>query len=151
MILEYPQHYELATQDGSPFDYDTYLRACQEQDITPLPITVYFSTMGVSVGATERFPDLSPTEAYKALFIEIHQNQTHIINAVSNLKEQQHSQGVGDTLAKITHATGIDKVAEFYTKVTGKDCGCRARQDKLNQLFPYKGALAACSRAHGGL
>lgn len=46
------------------------------------------------------------------------------------------SRGLGDTIAKVTHATGIAKVVE---KVVGKDCGCRGRQDKLNQLLPYKG------------
>lgn len=46
------------------------------------------------------------------------------------------SRGLGDTIAKITHATGIDAVVK---KVAGKDCGCRGRQEKLNELFPYKG------------
>ena len=45
--------------------------------------------------------------------------------------------GLGDTIAKFTHATGIDKVAEFYTRVTGKDCGCKGRQEALNKLVPY--------------
>jgi hypothetical protein len=44
------------------------------------------------------------------------------------------SKGLGDTLAKITKATGIDKVAKF---VLGEDCGCDERKEKLNKLFPY--------------
>jgi hypothetical protein len=47
------------------------------------------------------------------------------------------AQGLGDSVAEFTHATGLDKLAEKYTEVTGKDCGCSARRDKLNQLFPY--------------
>jgi hypothetical protein len=44
------------------------------------------------------------------------------------------SKGLGDTLAKLTKATGIDKVAKF---VLGEDCGCDERKEKLNKLFPY--------------
>ena len=44
------------------------------------------------------------------------------------------SKGLGDTIAKITKATGIDKVAKF---VLGEDCGCDERKEKLNKLFPY--------------
>lgn len=39
--------------------------------------------------------------------------------------------GLGDTVAKITKAVGIDKLV-------GDDCGCDKRQKKLNELFPYK-------------
>jgi hypothetical protein len=52
-------------------------------------------------------------------------------------KEQEKSKGLGDTIAKITEATGIKKVVETVVKVTGKDCGCGKRQDTLNRLFPY--------------
>jgi len=44
------------------------------------------------------------------------------------------SKGLGDTIAKITKATGIDKVAKF---IAGEDCGCDERKEKLNKLFPY--------------
>jgi hypothetical protein len=43
---------------------------------------------------------------------------------------------LGDAVADLTQATGLDKVAEFYTDVTGQDCGCQARQERLNRLFP---------------
>jgi hypothetical protein len=52
-------------------------------------------------------------------------------------KEQEKSKGLGDTIAKITEATGIKKVVETVAKATGKDCGCGKRQDTLNRLFPY--------------
>ncbi len=45
------------------------------------------------------------------------------------------SKGFGDTVAKFTEATGIDKVVNF---IAGEDCGCKERQEKLNKLFPYK-------------
>jgi|19_taG_2_1085344.scaffolds.fasta_scaffold283501_2 hypothetical protein len=50
------------------------------------------------------------------------------------------SQGLGDTIEKITHATGLDKVAEKVAQVTKKKggCGCKKRRDTLNKAFPYK-------------
>ena len=49
------------------------------------------------------------------------------------------SKGLGDTVEKITKATGIKKAVELFSKATGIDCGCDERQEKLNKLFPYKG------------
>lgn len=50
----------------------------------------------------------------------------------------QQSRGFGDTIAKITHATGIDKAVETATNIFGiKDCGCKQRQELLNSLIPY--------------
>ena len=51
--------------------------------------------------------------------------------------ENKKSKGLGDTVAKITKATGIKKVVDTVAKVTGKDCGCNKRQETLNRLFPY--------------
>ena len=47
------------------------------------------------------------------------------------------SKGLGDTVEKISKTVGADKVAKVYEKVTGKSCGCAARRDKLNRVFPY--------------
>lgn len=51
--------------------------------------------------------------------------------------EEARSRGLGDTIAKITHATGLDVLAKTYTAITGKPCGCASRQEALNKLFPY--------------
>ena len=51
--------------------------------------------------------------------------------------EKKKSKGLGDTIEKITKATGIKKVVDTVSKVTGKDCGCDERKEKLNRLFPY--------------
>jgi len=48
------------------------------------------------------------------------------------------SRGLGDTIAKITKATGIKKVTDAVFGALNKDCGCRERQSRLNKLFPYK-------------
>ena len=45
------------------------------------------------------------------------------------------SKGLGDTIEKITKATGIKKVVN---KVAGEDCGCNKRREKLNKIFSYK-------------
>ena len=56
------------------------------------------------------------------------------------VKANVRSRGLGDTVAKITKATGIEKVVKTVTKaVTGADeCSpCKQRQDTLNRVFPY--------------
>ena len=50
---------------------------------------------------------------------------------------RQQSRGLGDTVAKITHATRVDELAKLYTQITGRPCGCAERQEALNKLFPY--------------
>ncbi len=47
------------------------------------------------------------------------------------------SRGLGDTVAKVTKLTGIKSVVDTVSKATGKDCGCKSRQDSLNRIFPY--------------
>ena len=60
---------------------------------------------------------------------------------MSNLPQKSESpasQGLGDTIAKFTSATKLDVVAEQIAKAVGADdCGCNARREKLNQIFPY--------------
>jgi hypothetical protein len=50
---------------------------------------------------------------------------------------KQKSKGLGDTILKITTATGIKKVVDTISKATNTDCGCDKRKDSLNRLFPY--------------
>jgi hypothetical protein len=45
------------------------------------------------------------------------------------------SKGLGDTIQKITEATGVEKVVK---KFFGDDCGCDKRRDRLNKMFPYR-------------
>jgi hypothetical protein len=47
------------------------------------------------------------------------------------------SKGLGDTIEKVTKATGIKKIVDTVSKATGKPCGCNKRKDKLNRAFPY--------------
>lgn len=48
------------------------------------------------------------------------------------------SEGVGDTVAKISKATGIEKAVKF---LAGEDCGCDERKKVLNHIFPYQKPL----------
>mgnify|MGYP001603064935 FL=1 len=52
--------------------------------------------------------------------------------------QQMKSKGLGDTVAKVASMIGADKAAELYKKKTGKDCGCKKRQEALNKAVPYK-------------
>lgn len=50
----------------------------------------------------------------------------------TNLKA---GQGLGDAVATLTHLTGVDQLAQFYSQVTGQSCGCDERQAALNQFM----------------
>jgi hypothetical protein len=43
-------------------------------------------------------------------------------------------QQMGDAVADVARATGLDKGAELYTQITGRDCGCEQRRQLLNSL-----------------
>ena len=44
-------------------------------------------------------------------------------------------EGLGDLVEVVAKDTGITKVVERVSK--GKNCGCAARKQKLNKLFPF--------------
>ena len=44
--------------------------------------------------------------------------------------------GLGDVVADIIHATGLDVLATEYTRITGQSCGCEERQEALNRIWP---------------
>lgn len=59
------------------------------------------------------------------------------------MEEQQSNQdqGLGDTIARITSITRIDRLANRIAQVVGaEDCGCANRKQLLNEMFPYKRA-----------
>lgn len=53
-------------------------------------------------------------------------------------RQKKQSKGLGDTIEKITEATGIKAVVEKFSEVTGIDCGCEERKEKLNNLISYR-------------
>lgn len=57
--------------------------------------------------------------------------------------KSKKSSGLGDTIAKVTKATGIERLVKA---IAGEDCGCEERRQKLNQLFPYATPLSEADR-----
>lgn len=56
------------------------------------------------------------------------------MTTVTKKRTPNKSKGLGDTIAKVTKATGIESLVKF---VAGEDCGCDQRKEKLNKIFPY--------------
>ena len=56
------------------------------------------------------------------------------------------SKGLGDTIDKITTATGIKAAVKA---VTGGGCGCNKRREKLNMTFPYKNSIGNKKQSTG--
>ena len=53
--------------------------------------------------------------------------------------EDNKPKGLGDSIEKITKATGLHSLAQFGARTMGKkDCGCNKRKQMLNKLFPYE-------------
>lgn len=48
------------------------------------------------------------------------------------------SKGLGDTIEKITTATGIKAAVNKVSDVLNVPCGCQKRKEALNERFPYK-------------
>ena len=52
------------------------------------------------------------------------------------------SKGLGDSIEKVTKATGINSFVQVLARngILGKkkDCGCNKRKEALNKAFPYK-------------
>jgi len=62
----------------------------------------------------------------KTLGLDIPENydldahKTALSDAGISQPNQIVPRGLGDTIANITHATGLDKLSDLYTKITGK-------------------------------
>lgn len=48
------------------------------------------------------------------------------------------SKGLGDSIEKVTKATGIKTVVDIVSEGLNIPCGCQGRKDALNKIFPYK-------------
>tara|TARA_R110002012_G_scaffold154064_2_gene314310 strand:+ start:82 stop:255 length:174 start_codon:yes stop_codon:yes gene_type:complete len=47
------------------------------------------------------------------------------------------SRGLGDSIYKITKATGIKNVVDKVSKGLNIPCGCEGRRNAFNSLVPY--------------
>lgn len=83
----------------------------------------------------------NPQAKYVAAFREQHGISPLIVNAATPVADQkawdvsQPARGLGDVIAKVTHATGIDKVVKAVAGKKG--CGCAKRQAALNAAVPF--------------
>ena len=46
--------------------------------------------------------------------------------------------GLGDSIHRFTKATGIKSVVDRVSEGLNIPCGCEARREALNIMFPYK-------------
>ena len=53
------------------------------------------------------------------------------------MAKRKPSRGLGDTIESITKVTGIKKIVDVISDISGIDCGCEKRKEKLNKLFSY--------------
>jgi len=53
------------------------------------------------------------------------------------MAKKNNSKGLGDTIEKFTEITGIKKIVDTFSNITGIDCKCDERKEKLNKLFSY--------------
>jgi hypothetical protein len=58
-------------------------------------------------------------------------------NKSIKLTSKKPSRGLGDSIERVTQATGIKSIVERGARALGKDCGCSGRRDALNRMFPY--------------
>jgi hypothetical protein len=69
---------------------------------------------------------------------EINRKEIEALTKEVEEEVKHESKGLGDTIDKITTATGIKKLVKF---IAGEDCGCDERKEKLNKMFPYQKPL----------
>jgi hypothetical protein len=69
---------------------------------------------------------------------EINRKEIEALTKEVEEEVKHESKGLGDTIDKITTATGIKRLVKF---IAGEDCGCDERKEKLNKMFPYQKPL----------
>lgn len=59
-----------------------------------------------------------------------------LARAVAKLAKPE-DKGIGDVVARMAGAVGGETMSEWYTRLTGKECGCASRQNALNAMYPF--------------
>ncbi len=73
--------------------------------------------------------------------LRIQFEERHICSGLRLRTGANAGRPLGDSVADMIHITGLDFFASFYSRLTGLDCGCRARQEALNRLAPNVGLM----------
>lgn len=114
------------------YDYGLFRSACRARGTEVPPQSEWQLEVQMLIKCMTEYPGEQLVNSFPRFCAKY-----NIKTASEIIAGNEQSRGLGDTVAKITHATGLDKLAELYTHVTGKDCGCQSRQEALNKLFPY--------------
>lgn len=114
------------------FDVDAFNLACVRNGKAPMDDLEFATHAGLLACAMNRFKGVEPQDAMKQ-FMDDYREKNKPVEKSPIIQPR----GLGDTIANITHATGLDKLATLYTNITGKECGCKSRQEALNKLLPY--------------
>jgi len=154
MLINNAQRLNVWLGLNDKFSYEEMCAASTAQGVQLLTAMVFAAKVGMMMVAKSEFPEMEYKDAVMAFAAKY--NGQEIFYPASEIKNEQvpspenkgrgccgdngvpsQSRGLGDTVFKITHATGLDKLAEIYTKITGQPCGCAERQEALNKLFTY--------------
>jgi hypothetical protein len=99
---------DIAFSLNNPLDYDAFVKACESKGVIQ------------KLTATDYWGRIRGTQQVMA-----RDNHTNHQLAYENIYTL--NRGVGDTIAKITHALGITPCG-----------GCQKRQEELNRIVPYE-------------
>jgi hypothetical protein len=55
--------------------------------------------------------------------------------------ERVLARGLGDWVARWAKRIGADRVSLLFRRMTGRQCGCHGRQERLNKLIPFHRTL----------
>ena len=87
---------------------------------------------------TRRTKEQIEQDRLNKLAEEINRKEIEALTKEVEEEVKHESKGLGDTIDKITTATGIKRLVKF---IAGEDCGCNERKEKLNKMFPYQKPL----------
>jgi len=56
---------------------------------------------------------------------------------MNRIVKKSKPKGLGDSIERITEATGIKAVVQKISEAVDIPCGCEKRREALNEMFPY--------------
>jgi hypothetical protein len=100
-------------------------RICQPCDACDLPKPVRLPHV------PRNPPPLTPIQS-------ISRNQWPLaVKGIASLA-QPADRGIGDIVERMAKLAGGKTLAQWYKDLTGRDCGCADRKDRLNRMYPLR-------------
>lgn len=109
-----------------------------EADYCPYPSAPRYGD-GVRPGGWDALPKAGESEAVPVQQ-PVPRDAWPLAVRVLASRGRDGERGVGDTAKRLLHRMGADGLSRLYEKVTGRDCGCGDRQERMNLMFPYTDA-----------